>query len=75
MRILLDTKKHSFINIVNWVYENMPKDTNENRWRFIDTHVVDESLATDKTLPLHRTETYIEFDNDKDAILFTLRWS
>ena len=71
MRILLDTKKHSFDNIAAWIYETMSKDADENRWRFVDSLDADESSG----LLLQTTRTYIEFKNEKDAMLFTLRWS
>jgi len=71
MKILLDTTKHSFDNIAAWVYETMPKDINENRWRFVDNLDAADSTG----LLLQKTRTYIEFEDDKDAMFFTLRWS
>ena len=71
MRIRLDTKKHSFDDIAAWIYETMPKDVDEDRWRFVDSLDADESSG----LLLQTTRTYIEFKNEKDAMLFTLRWS
>jgi hypothetical protein len=71
MRIRLDTKKHSFDDIAAWIYETMPKDDDESRWRFVDSLDADESSG----LLLQTTRTYIEFKNEKDAMLFTLRWS
>ena len=71
MRILLDTTKHSFDDIATWIYETMPKDVNETRWRFVDSLDADESSG----LLLHATRTYIEIEDDKDAMFFTLRWS
>jgi hypothetical protein len=71
MRILLDTKKHLFLDIATWIYETMPKDVEEDRWQFVDSlDAVDSS-----GLLLQTTRTYIEFKNEKDAMLFTLRWS
>ena len=71
MKILLDTQKHSFDDIAAWVYETIPKDINENRWRFVDTLDNDDS----NDFLLYKTRTYIEFEDDKDAMFFTLRWA
>ncbi len=71
MKILLDTTKHSFDNIAAWVYETMPKDINENRWRFVDNLDADDSTG----LLLQKKRTYIEFEDERDYFMFILRWS
>jgi hypothetical protein len=65
----LINKKHNFDEVVSWIYETMPKDDNTNRWKFVDlVNTVEEHLLFDQ-------QTYIIFEDERDYLMFTLRWS
>ena len=69
----LINKKHNFDEVVSWIYNNMPKDDNTNRWKFVDL-VNTDTLKVEEHL-LFDQQTYIIFEDERDAMLFTLRWS
>lgn len=68
-RVVLN-KKHPFDEVVDWMYANLPKDDNDDRWSFYESIVpsYDDSF-------LSSTKTEIVFKNEIDSLMFTLRWS
>ena len=62
--------KHPIEQIGHWLYKNMPKHGNENRWRLEDHMIPDE-----KDRMMYWTKTIITFSNEIDAFMFTLKWS
>lgn len=70
-KILINPTKYRFSEVAEWVVEKMPKDdANLDRWRFVDEQVVvnQENMTS-------FTVTYVVFKDDRDATIFTLKWS
>lgn len=74
MKRIIVKKSYDFEKIVEWLTKNLPKhDLNNDRWKFED----EISAATSKngdTLFTSQQSTYIIFKEEKDAVLFMLRW-
>lgn len=70
-KILINSKKYKFFEVADWIVEKMPKnDENFDRWRFED-----EQLVVDNENMTSITVTYVIFKEERDAIMFSLRWS
>lgn len=64
-------KNHNFYEVVEWLFKNIPKDLDEDRW-----HLNDEIISIDSDeLFLSEEHTYVVFKDERDYIMFTLRWS
>ena len=73
-KILLDTTKYNFDDIISWLVSNMPKtESNWDRWTFVDEENLRISRI-DGTL-VAMTVPYIIFKDDKDAFIFGIRWA
>lgn len=70
-KILINPNKYKFFEVADWIVEKMPKDdTNFDRWRFED-----EQLVVNNENMTSFTVTYVIFKDERDAIMFSLRWS
>jgi hypothetical protein len=73
MKVLLNSK-HDFDQIIIWLFDAMPKDQDPARWTFVDE--VDPVVAGNSdTRFMSDQRTYIIFKDERDALMFALRWS
>lgn len=64
-------KSHNFDEVIEWLFKNIPKDLDADRW-----HLNDEINSIDgDELFLSEQHTYVVFKDERDYIMFTLRWA